>query len=392
MTSKIKNDKWLEYGYSRIIKYGEELSGDSVEMKYNDDFTTIVLSDGLGSGVKANILSTITTKILSTMISKGIDIDECVSTLLNSLPYDKQKGAAYSTFSILHVNREGSGYLLEFDNPQAILVKNNKAGFLKREELMVCGNKVFKSSVKLNINDFILLFSDGVVHSGIGKSLKYGWNPKEICKFIDNNVTLDMSPIRLTNIINNYCFELSNGESGDDVTCIGLKLRNRVKINVMIGPPVDKNSDEKYVRDFLNEEGLKIVSGGTTANIVSKYLNKEIKVDMKTYNRDTPPIAYLSGIDLVTEGVITYRRLLENAKNYVSSQSLLTKEYNLNDGASILSNLLFETSTEIVFYLGQSINYSHRNYPIDITLKLKLVEQLAYYLKQIGKKVEIKYN
>jgi hypothetical protein len=201
-----------------------------------------------------------------------------------------------------------------------------------------------------------------------------------------------MSPIRLTSLITKKCLELSNGIPGDDITCIGLKLREKFKVNIMIGPPIDKNNDVKYVNEFMSEEGLKVVSGGTTANIVSRVLNKEIKVDMKTYKKDCPPLGYIEGIDLVTEGVITYRQLLENAKHYISSTSLTSKEYNSNDGSSILSNLLFEKSTEILFYLGQSINYSHRNYPIDITLKLKLVEQLKEYLTQIGKKVDIKYN
>ena len=114
----------LESGYTSLNKKNEELCGDKVETIVNGDYTTLVLADGLGSGVKANILSTLTSKILCTMVANGIGIEACVETILQSLPVCKVRGVAYATFSVIHMNREGKGYLFEFDNPQAILMRD----------------------------------------------------------------------------------------------------------------------------------------------------------------------------------------------------------------------------------------------------------------------------
>ena len=105
------NEMCIEYGCSSVNHVGEELCGDSVECCVNGEWTTLVLADGLGSGVKANILSTLTSKILCTLASNDIDIDECVQTLLQTLPVCKERDLAYSTFSLIHVNKQGYGYL-----------------------------------------------------------------------------------------------------------------------------------------------------------------------------------------------------------------------------------------------------------------------------------------
>ena len=110
----------LEYGCTSVNKFGEELCGDNVVSIVDGEYTTLVLADGLGSGVKANILSTLTSKILCTMAANGINIDECVETLIQTLPVCQVRGVAYSTFSLIHVNNEGKGFLYEFDNPQAL--------------------------------------------------------------------------------------------------------------------------------------------------------------------------------------------------------------------------------------------------------------------------------
>ena len=110
----------VEYGYTSLNHYGEELCGDNVEMTSDGEWTTLVLADGLGSGVKANILSTLTSKILCTMVAGGADLEDCVSTIIQTLPVCKERGVAYSTFSIIHVNNEGRGHLFEFDNPEAV--------------------------------------------------------------------------------------------------------------------------------------------------------------------------------------------------------------------------------------------------------------------------------
>lgn len=165
----------LESGYTSLNKKNEELCGDRVESIVSGDYTTLVLADGLGSGVKANILSTLTSKILCTMVANDIAIEDCVETIIQSLPVCKVRGVAYSTFSVIHMNSEGKGYLFEFDNPQAILIRGCKCRDFDREAMDVLGKTVYKTALDLQAGDIVVVMSDGVIHAGIGMTMNLGW-------------------------------------------------------------------------------------------------------------------------------------------------------------------------------------------------------------------------
>ena len=234
---------YLESGYTSLNKKGEELCGDKVESVVNGDYTTLVLADGMGSGVKANILATLTSKILCTMVAEDIPLDECIETIIQSLPVCKVRGVAYATFSVIHLNRNGEGYLVEFDNPQAIFVRDGKCGDLEREELNVLGKKVYKSALKLKENDAVLVMSDGTIHAGIGMLLNFGWERKEIKAYLDNALKPDMSARCMAWLLANACNDLYMDKPGDDTTVAAVKLRREQKVNLMIGPPVNKDMD-----------------------------------------------------------------------------------------------------------------------------------------------------
>ena len=147
---------YLENGYTSLNKAHEELCGDKVEVAYNGDYTTVVLADGLGSGVKANILATLTSKILCTMVSNGIDLDECVNTIIQTLPVCKERGVAYATFSVVYMNKQGEGYLFEFDNPEAIYITGGKCADFDRKAHDYSGKTVYITELKLKPGDYIV--------------------------------------------------------------------------------------------------------------------------------------------------------------------------------------------------------------------------------------------
>ncbi|MEG1554069.1 MAG: SpoIIE family protein phosphatase [Rikenellaceae bacterium] len=383
---------FLEHGYTSINKFGEELCGDMVESDVSGEYTTIVLADGLGSGVKANILATLTSKILCTMISNEVSLEDCIETIIQSLPICKERGISYSTFSVIHVNKSGEGHLFEFDNPQAIYYHKGKCIDFNRRELNVCGKRVYETVLSLEENDVVMVMSDGVIHAGIGMILNFGWDRKQIMDYLDKKITPKMSARCIAHILASASNDLYVENPGDDTTVAALKIRKRLDVNIMVGPPIDKENDNQHVKQFLDGDGKKIVCGGTSSQIVARYLDKPLNTYLDFPDKDIPPIGYINGIDLVTEGVITLRRLVELSDKYISASDLTPKLYNKTDGASLLANILFEEATNIHFFVGQNVNKAHKGLPLDTTMKLKLIEKISQNLKKMGKCVEVDYD
>ena len=381
----------LESGYTSLNHVGEELCGDNVASTVSNGYTTLVLADGLGSGVKANILSTLTSKILCTMAANDIDIYECVETIIQTLPVCQVRGVAYSTFSIIHVDTEGKGTMFEFDNPEAIYYHNGHCQNFDRTELEVCGKKVFKTDLNLEENDIIIVMSDGTIHAGIGMMLNFGWERDQIMEHLNSNITPSMSARAVACMLAAACNDLYADKPGDDTTVAAIKIRKRLDVNIMVGPPVDKEKDDFYIQHFLEGPSKKIVCGGTSSTIVARYLKTELKTSFDFPDKEVPPIGYIKGVELTTEGVLTLRRLLSLSEKYISISDLTPKTFVKKDGASLLADFLFERATHITFFVGQSINIAHQGLPIDTTMKMKIVEKLSNNLRQMGKIVELNY-
>ena len=384
---------YLENGYTSLNKAGEELCGDRVKVSDDGEYTTLVLADGLGSGVKANILSTLTSTILCTMVSGGVSIEECVDTIIQTLPVCRERGVAYATFTVIHVNRAGEGYMFEFDNPEAIYITGGKCRDFERVPHKYEGKTVYITELKLKAGDYIVTMSDGVIHAGIGMILNFGWLRKDVMEYLDKAVKPDMSASAVACLLASACNDLYLDKPGDDTTVAAVRIRPVVRVNIMVGPPVDKSKDDFYISRFLEGDTKKIVCGGTSSTIVARHLGTTVKADFDFPDKDVPPIGHIDGIDLTTEGVLTLRKLVELGEKYLSHTDLTPKTFTgKRDGASLLAEMLFEEATHVKFFVGQSINAAHQGLPIDITMKLKLVETLSDYLKRAGKRVEVYYD
>lgn len=387
-------DVFLESGFVSMNKAGEELCGDRVEIINNEEFSIVVLSDGLGSGVKANILSTLTSKIIATMMAEGMDIEECVTTIAETLPICSVRQVAYATFSILVVHKNGDCYMAQYDNPKIILLRRGKEYNYPCEEKVIGGKKILETRFTAEIGDMYILMSDGAIHAGIGKLLNWGWLREDVVKYAELKFTQDMAAKTMAVTIGEACRELYLKEPGDDTTVAVLKVRQRQVVNLMIGPPADKKDDQKVLELFFGTPGKRIVCGGTTSHLVSGYLGKPIETNINYEDPSIPPIARIEGVDLVTEGVITIGRVVEIARKYSSSTdfSLLWKDK--NDGASQIAHMLFEDATDVNFFVGRAINPSHQNpnLPITFDIKLSLIEELARHLERMEKKVKVNFN
>lgn len=377
-------------------KHNEELCGDKVEILRTGDSLIVVLADGLGSGVKANILATLTSKIIGTMMANGSCIDEAVETIANTLPVCHDRGIAYSTFSILQIFNSGEGYMVEFDNPSVFRLKKGKLFREDTDTRIISGKTIKESRFTVTTDDMFIMVSDGVIHAGIGKLLNLGWKWDNVGEYIQRIYKNDFSAKAITNLLLSVCDNLYANEPGDDTTVVTVKIKKPVNLAVMVGPPVNSEQDKEIVSKFMVPEGKKVICGGTTSQIVAKVLEREIHASLDYQNPAIPPIAEIDGISLTTEGVLTMRRALEHIKACESSESTMQDFMNLNkkDGASKLAKILLEEGTNIHFIVGRAMNPAHQNpeFPLNLSLKMTIVEEMADCLRKMGKQVSMEYH
>ncbi len=382
---------FVDYGYVSLNKKREELCGDRVEHTVCGDVHTFVLADGLGSGVKANILATLTSKILCTMAAANIPIADCIDTIIDSLPVCKVRGVAYATFTVVSLDERGRGYIVEYDNPPAIYLRGGKLCPLERQEKVYGGKKVYFSELEMQEGDQIITTSDGVVHAGIGMSLNFGWDVAEIREFTEIQYERNGAAMTAASVLANACYSLYGKECGDDTTVLCVKLMPTKTLNIMIGPPVDPARDEAVVKEFMSQEGKHAVCGGTSSQVVARVLKKELTSSFDFPDRDVPPIGYIDGVDLVCEGVLTLKKTLKYAEDFSNPAYPEIKQFRGKDGASMLANLLLCDSGAVNIFVGRNVNLAHEGLGIDNKSKLDIVVKLLKILTSLGKKVDIKY-
>lgn len=388
------NDLCVDIGYKSINHYGEQLCGDHVDIvEQNENSTVIVLADGLGSGVKASILSTLTSKIISTMMANGLSIEDCVETIAATLPICSVRGVAYSTFTIIHIINNDTVELIQFDNPQIILIRDSKNYDYPMTEMNIGGKRILRSSIKLRENDIFIAMSDGCPHAGIGMSYNFGWKREDIIDFMESIADVGYTAKTLSTIFIDECNKLYGGCPGDDATACVVRIRKRVPMNLLFGPPSNRDDCNRMMSLFFSKEGKHIICGGTTSSIAAKYLGKTIKASLNFERSDVPPIAELEGVDLVTEGVITVSKVLSYAQDYLKDNESYEQWGFKRDGAAQICRLLFEEATDINFYVGRAINPAHQNpdLPINFSIKMNLVEELSKCLRQMGKRIKVSY-
>jgi hypothetical protein len=366
-----------------------------VEMLETEDSYIIILADGMGSGVKANILSTLTSKILGTMLLNGATLDQCVETIVNTLPVCKERQVAYSTFSILQIYRNGEGYLVEFDNPACIAIRDGSLLKIPFHKRCIADKEIKEARFLVRLQDTYVLMSDGVTHAGVGQILNFGWGWENVAEYALKSSYKAPTALRLANRISQACDDLYMKHPGDDTTVAVARVLERKLVTIFTGPPSSKNDDDKVMTRLMSSEGKKVVCGGTSANIAGRYLNREVRTTLEYVDPDIPPIGYIDGIDLVTEGIRTLSRALTLLKRYEKEElnKAFFKELDEKNGGSMVAKLLIEDCTDVELLVGKTVNMAHHSpdLPFDISIRMHLIEQMREVLIRLGKKVKLTY-
>ena len=387
----MNQDNFFDICNLSLNKKGEELCGDQVKFTKTATKSTIVLSDGLGSGVKASILATLTTEILITMLNADVPLEEVIKTVIGTLPICQVRKIAYATFTIISINHLTNEFkVINFDNPPVLYFKKGRIVKLETKIDKILGKKIQYSEGKLERGDFIGAISDGVLYAGLGDTMNFGWGWDNIAKYMERIFISQATNSRM--IIEQVLSEtrsLYRDKIGDDATFVGVYVRKPNPVMIFTGPPLDITQDEVYAERLLSFPGRKVICGGTTGNLVANYMGETIEMDIPTMRKDLPPIGKLKEVDLVTEGILTISKATEMIRKCKGDISRLSTDRN---GAVLLAREILEGDS-IYFLVGQQINEFYQNplLPKNISIRRNLIEDLVQLLRSQQKEVMVEY-
>lgn len=377
---------YYECASGQICKVHEELCGDSLAFSSHNNNLTMVLSDGLGSGVKANILATLTTRMLICMLDNEMTLNEVVKTITETLPVCKIRKLAYSTFAVAQLFPNGESRLVEFDSPPAFYFKKNKLIKLDWKNSIKSKKEIKECNIQLGYGDWLIFLSDGIISAGIGGLYPLGWGWEEIGKYLSNHIDNNVSAQKIVDTILDTVTNLYAGPPGDDVSVAVIKVRYKKYLTILFGPPLNSKDDPIIVKELMKSEGYKVVCGGSTANLVARHLGKELRVDLQTMTSDVPPLGYIDGLDLVTEGVLTMTRLVLMLQRGNSAES---QQFEVDSSSTLLRML--DEADSIRLLVGQARNPAHQDPKLPVEIKTELARELQDLLIKRKKECSIKY-
>jgi hypothetical protein len=387
-----RNEFFADIGYMSLNHAGEELCGDHVEvLQQGGNSQLIVLADGLGSGVKASILSILTSKIISTMLAANLKLEDAVETIAATLPVNEDVNSAFSTFTIMRILQNERAEIIQYENPDVILLRDGKKYNIPCNTLRIGDKEILQSEIKLQENDIFFLMSDGVLYASDDGVYNNDWDREHVAKFMETFYNIGFTAKTLTTILLDETGRLYGGHPTDDATVCTVRIRRREAVNLAFGPPSSYDDNTKMMSLFFAREGKHIVCGGTTAKIAAAYLGKTVITADAAPDPDIPPISTIEGVDLVTEGIVTMDRVLAYAKDYIQGNSSFEEWSYKKDGASLIARMLFETATDVNLFVGRAANPAHQNMPFNFEVKMRLVSELVECLEKMGKLVLVNY-
>ncbi len=390
-------DFFVEVDHRHLAKTGNYACGDFfISRRYEAEGRLVcVLADGLGSGIKASVLATLSATMALKFISDDMDIVTTSRIIMETLPVCQVRKIGYSTFTIIDMDLDGNTRVIEYDNPSFILFNRNTIVDIEKESVDLKAQdgrsiKVYYSSFKMNKESRLLFVSDGVTQAGIGDdAFPLGWGDSGVRKFATYllNQHPDISAGDLCQKLVGRARFIDGGENKDDVSAAAIYLRRPRVCSVFTGPPVNPSNDLELANRVEACRDKIIICGGTTSQIVSRNLNRSVEVKLESKGADLPPISVMEGIDLVTEGSITLTRVA-SILEYIDYPSDTPR-----DGAEKMVKLMLDSDL-INFVVGLSVNEAHQNPATtwDLELRKNVVKKIASLLeKKFLKRVTVNY-
>ena len=388
---------YIEVGSLQKSHAGERICGDVfVSQKVKEERrTVVVLSDGMGHGIKANLLATLTATMALNFTREHKDAKKIAEIIMKTLPICSERKVSYATFTIVDIEDDGQTTILNYDNPDCIILRGQEIFYPEWHTMLLdTANEQEKEikacTFKAQKEDRIIMMSDGISQSGLGRgTYLLGWGVEEVTGLVLKTVQdqPEVSASKLSTIIVNKAHANDGYQAKDDMSCVTIYYREPRRLLLCSGPPFERDKDKKLAEVVQSFPGKKLICGGTTADIIARELGLSIKDTLEFDDPDLPPISYMEGVDLVTEGILTLSKVSQTLEKYNSRSDL-------GKGPADRIVKMFLESDEINFWVGTAVNVAHQdpNLPVELEIRRTLVKKIAQMLeKKLLKEVTLHF-
>jgi hypothetical protein len=378
-------ESYIEVDSYQRAKHGQLISGDVfLSQKVKEDGRVVsVLADGLGSGVKASVLATLTATMAMKFTASAMDIRRSAEIIMDTLPICSVRKISYSTFTVVDMAENGETRIIEHGNPPFLLIRPHGELNIAKTEVRPkrWQDRVISfSTFDVQREDRIVFFSDGITQAGMGEyRTPLGWGLENVDKFVREKI--DRYPFisarELSRLLVAKAEEVDGLSAKDDITCAVVYFRSPRQLLVMTGAPFNRAHDNDLAKMAERTPGRKVICGGTTANIIARLLNRKIEIDMRQRpDPKVPPAARMDGFDLVTEGILTLGEVLR-----LLEEGFAPEEMRSNPAVRLATMLL--DSDIVRFAVGTRINEAHQdpNIPVELDLRRNIVKRIAWLLE-----------
>lgn len=397
----MKPDSFVEIGHHQVFKHGEMVGGDVfISNRIREENRIVsVLADGLGSGIKASVLATLTGTMALKCVTRDLDTGRVAQAIAEILPVCSERGMAYSTFTIVDIDGRRQVRIVEHENPPCLLIRQGAVEPLARQDMPLprwreqvpsATGKLHSAAFEARPGDRLLLFSDGVTQSGLGNpGLPRGWGDAAVAEFVLAAIRHepDISARALSRLVVNRACHNDGPAARDDITCAVIYFRRPRKLLVATGPPMRPESDAELVELVTQFDGRKVLAGGTTAAIFARQLERPLDLDLESFSDSVPPGSRLAGFDLVTEGMLTLTAVADLLDQHDGN---LPRQRN---PAIDLASLMLDSDV-IHFVVGTKINETlvAPDVPLYLDIRRNLVDRLRRLLEgKYRKETQIRY-
>jgi hypothetical protein len=377
-------ESFIEVDFCRQAKQGQVVSGDVfLSRKIREEGRVIsVLSDGLGSGVKASVLANLTATMALRYTSAFVDVRKSAKTIMDTLPICEQRKISYSTFTIVDLDDDGRTRVIEHGNPPLVLLRGQQPVPLERVVLTLekWKDRVIRySEFDTQLGDRIVYYSDGVTQSGLGRvGMPLGWGQERVVDFLCRRTAeeTDISAQALSRMLVAEATANDGRIARDDITCGVVYYRRPRRLLVATGPPFCKERDGELAEMLRTFKGRTAICGGTTAGIVARLLKRPVTMSLARLDPDIPPPSEMEGVDLITEGTVTLAKVAEMLDRGATSEAWR------KNAARDLMVLMLESDI-VQFMVGTRINEAHQdpNVPVELDLRRNVIRRIAALLE-----------